>query len=194
MATRTSKRLAPLPPESFRAKVAHVTVASCMLLSGLLFLVSAWDEVNCVSGEVTSSGPCGIALTWGGTLLAVGFFMALIGSILLFRALRRHVAEADIAARDVAEGWWTGQAVVVMICGVLLGLLIPRYDCPPGMTLTPVFKFCLNNDLVFPAPSPGLPWKFAAVGVGIVIGVVMVRWRSMPTWLATVIVVAAMMG
>ncbi|HJX08095.1 MAG TPA: hypothetical protein VJ736_08500 [Actinomycetota bacterium] len=188
MAVRTSPRLAALPPETFRAKVAHLTVASCLVLCGSLFIVSSWDEVNCVAGEVTSSGPCGVALVWGGTLLAVGIFLLFIGGIVLFRAARRHVDP------DGGDGWRVGQAIVVMICGVLLGLLIPRYECPPGTTLSPVFKFCVNHDVVYPAPSPGMPWKLAAVGIGVAIGVVMLRWRSMPIWLATAIVAAASIG
>jgi hypothetical protein len=188
MAERTSTRLAPLPPETFRGKVAHVTVGCCMVLSGALFIASSWDEVNCVAGEFTSSGPCGVGLVFGGTLLVAGIFLAFIGSIVLFRAVRRHVDP------EGGNGWWAGQAIVVMICGVLLGLLIPRYECPPDTTLSPVFKFCVNHDITYPAPSPGMPWKFAAVGAGIVIGIGMWRWRSMPIWLATVTVVAASLG
>jgi hypothetical protein len=159
-----------------------------LLLSGALFIVSSWDEVNCVSGEFTSSGPCGVGLVWGGTLVAVGIILALVGGIVLFRAARRHVDP------EGGDGWWVGQAIVVMICGVLMGLLIPRYECPPGTTLSPVFKFCVNHDITFPASSPGMPWKFAAVGIGIAIGIVLWRWRSMPIWLATVTVVAASLG
>jgi hypothetical protein len=159
-----------------------------LVLSGVLFIVSSWDEVNCVAGEFTSSGPCGVGLVFGGTLLVVGIFLTLIGSIVLFRAVRRPVDA------DGGDGWRAGQAFVVMICGALLGLLIPRYECPPGTTLSPVFKFCVNHDITFPAASPGMPWKFAAVGVGIAIGIVMLRWRSMPIWLATVTVVAAFLG
>ena len=122
-----------------------------MLLSGALFIVSSWDEVNCVAGEFTSSGPCGVGLVWGGTLLSVGILLAIIGGIALFRAARRHVDA------DGGDGWRVGQAVVVMICGVLLGLLIPRYECPPGTTLSPVFKFCVNHDVTYRAPSPGMP-------------------------------------
>jgi hypothetical protein len=163
-------------------------VASCFVLSGALFIVSSWDEVNCVAGEVTSSGPCGVALVWGGTLLTLGFFLLLIGGIMLFRATRRHV---DV---DGGDGWWVGQAIVVMACGGLVGVLIPRYECPPGTTLSPVFKFCVNHNITYPAPSPGMPWKFAAIGVGIAIGAMMLRWRSMPIWLATAIVVSASLG
>jgi len=177
-----------MPPETLRAKVAHVTVASCMVLCGALFIVSAWDEVNCVAGESTSSGPCGIGLTSGVSLVAVGIFLLIIGAIVLYRSIRRPVSE------EGGDGWRVGQGFVVMICGVLLALLIPLQRCPPGTILSPVFRFCVNQEVSYPAPTPGLKWKLLALGAGIAIGVLMIRWRSMPIWLATVIVAGACIG
>ncbi|HJX07019.1 MAG TPA: hypothetical protein VJ736_03020 [Actinomycetota bacterium] len=171
-----------------RSKVAHVTVASCLLGSGLLFVASAWDEVDCVAGEFTSSGPCGIGIVAGGSLVVVGIVLMIIGAIVLYRGVRRPVSE------DAGDGWRVGQAVVVMACGALLALMIPRLRCPPGTVLSPVFRFCVNQQVSYPAPSPGLKWKFLALGVGIAVGIVMIRWRSMPIWLATVIVAAACIG
>ena len=81
-----------------------------------------------------------------------------------------------------------------MMCGTLLALMIPRLKCPPGTTLSPVFRFCVSPEVTYPAPSPGLPWKYAAFGAGIVLGVVMLRWRSMPWWLGSGLVVAACIG
>ena len=153
-----------------------------MLACGALFLISAWDEVNCVAGEFTSTGPCGIAL------VTVAIFLLIIGAIVLFRGLRRPVEESG------GDGWRVAQAVVVMMCGTLLALMIPRLKCPPGTTLSPVFRFCVSPEVTYPAPSPGLPWKYAAFGAGIVLGVVMLRWRSMPWWLGSGLVVAACIG
>jgi hypothetical protein len=159
-----------------------------MVVSAVSFITSAWDEAGCVAGEYTSSGPCGIEIVAAEWLVVIGLFLLIIGCIVLYRGIRRPVGE------DAADGWRVGQAVVVMICGVLMSLMIPRYRCPPGTTLSPVFRFCVNQDVVYAAPSPGLPWKFAAFGMGIVIGVVLIRWRSVPIWLATVVVVAASVG
>jgi hypothetical protein len=159
-----------------------------MLACGALFLISAWDEVNCVAGEFTSTGPCGIAIVAGGSLVTVAIFLLIIGAIVLFRGLRRPVEE------DGGDGWRLAQAVVVMMCGTLLALMIPRLKCPPGTTLSPVFRFCVSPEVTYPAPSPGLPWKYAAFGAGIALGVVMLRWRSMPWWLGSALVVAACVG
>lgn len=165
-----------------------MAVAACMLVCGVLFVVSAWDELNCVAGEFTSSGPCGIAITAAGSLVVIGILLVIIGGIVLSRAIRRPVHE------DGADGWRVAQGFIVMLCGALMGLLIPRLKCPPGTLLSPVFRFCVNQDVSYPAPSPGMRWKILAVAVGLVIGVIMIRWRSMPIWLATVIVVAACVG
>lgn len=159
-----------------------------MAACGALFLLSAWDDVNCVAGEVTSSGPCGVGIIAGGSLVAIGIFLLVVGCIVLYRAIRRPVDE------EGADGWRVGQAIVVMVCGVLMALMIPRLRCPRGTTLSPVFRFCVNQNVSFPAPSPGLPWKFAAFAVGLAIGTLMIRWRSMPVWLATAVVVAACIG
>lgn len=159
-----------------------------MLACGALFLISAWDEVNCVAGEFTSTGPCGIAIVAGGSLVTVAIFLLIIGAIVLFRGLRRPVEESG------GDGWRVAQAVVVMMCGTLLALMIPRLKCPPGTTLSPVFRFCVSPEVTYPAPSPGLPWKYAAFGAGIVLGVLMLRWRSMPWWLGSGLVVAACIG
>ncbi len=165
-----------------------MAVASCMLVCGVLFVVSAWDELNCVAGEFTSSGPCGIAITAAGSLVVIGVFLVIIGGIVLYRAIRRPVHE------DGGDGWRAAQGFIVMLCGALMGLLIPRLKCPPGTLLSPVFRFCVNQHVSYPAPSPGMKWKILAFAVGLVIGMLMIRWRSMPIWLATVIVVAACVG
>jgi hypothetical protein len=185
MTTTISTRFPPLPPETLRAKAAHLTVGACFLLGAVVFLWSSWDELTCVAGENTSSGPCGIALPPAGGVLLVGVALAVTGVIVVSRGVRRPVDP------EGSGGWRVGQGFVVIACGMVMGLMIPRYACPAGMTLTPVFRFCTSAEEVFPAPSPGLPWKFAALGIGIALGLVIMRWRSMPWWLASPLVVVA---
>jgi hypothetical protein len=159
-----------------------VTLALCFAFGGVVLLWSAWDELTCVAGEQTSNGPCGIGITVAGFVAPAGGIFAVIGTIAIVRALRRPVDA------DGSDAWRIGQGLVVAACGVVIGLLIPRYACPPGMVLSPVFRYCTSAYRSFPAPSPGLPWKFVAAGVGIVIGIAMIRWRSMPWWLASIVV------
>ena len=61
--------------------------------------------------------------------MTVAIFLLIIGAIVLFRGLRRPVEESG------GDGWRVAQAVVVMMCGTLLALMIPRLKCPPGTTL-----------------------------------------------------------
>ena len=42
----------------------------------------------------TSTGPCGIAIVAGGSLVTVAIFLLIIGAIVLFRGLRRPVEES----------------------------------------------------------------------------------------------------
>ena len=188
MGVALSTRFPQLPGETLRAKAAQLTVSGCFLAGGVLLLASAWDEFSCRAGERTSSGPCGIGLPISGVVVFVGLTLTITGSIVFVRALLRPVDPAG------ADGWRTFQAFVVMACGGVYALMIPRYSCPTGTTLTPVFRFCVNTEHSFRAESTGMPWKITALVVGIAIGIVMLRWQSMPWWLATAIVVPVFLG
>ena len=188
MDTTISTRFPPLPAETLRAKAAHLTVAVCFVVGAVVLTWSAFDELTCVVGEATSSGPCGIGIGAAGFVFPTGVGLAVIGVIVLTRALRRPVGI------EASDAWRVGQALVVIASGILIGLMIPRYACPPGTHLSPVFRFCTSVDVAYPAPSPGLPWKFAAAGVGLLIGIVMIRWRYMPWWLASAVVAGAFLG
>ena len=188
MNSEISTRFPPLPAETLRAKAAHLTVGACFLLGGVVFMWSAWDELTCVAGEATSNGPCGIGVFASGFIFPTGVCLTVVGVIVLVRALRRPVDA------DASDAWRTGEALVVIASGIAIGLMIPRYACPEGTHLSPVFRFCTSVDRVFPAPSPGLPWKFLAAAVGLLIGILMIRWRSMPWWLGSAVVLAAFMA
>jgi hypothetical protein len=188
MAAEISTHFPPLPPETLRGKAAHMTVALSFITGGVVMLWSAWDELTCVAGEATSNGPCGTAIGLAGFVFPTGAIFAVIGAIAVFRALRRRITD------DGSDAWRIGEALVVIASAIVIALMVPRYACPAGTHLSPVFRFCTSADRSFPAPSPGLPWKFAAAGAGLVIGIVMIRWRSMPWWLASAVVVASFLG
>lgn len=188
MNSAISTRFPPLPGETLRAKAAHLTVGGCFVLGAVVFVWSAWDELTCVAGEITSNGPCGIGVGAAGFIFPAGVGFAVVGVIVLMRAMRRPVDA------DASDAWRTGEALVVIASGIMIGLMIPRFSCPAGMHLSAVFRFCTSAERAFPAPSPGLPWKFVAAGVGFVVGIVMIRWRSMPWWLASAVVAAAFLG
>jgi len=75
--------------------------------------------------------------------------------------------------------------------GVLFAMMVPTQSCPEGTRLSAVFRFCVSTSRAFEAPQTGLGWKFVAFGVGLVLGLLVLFWRSMPWPIATVIVVLA---
>ena len=117
-------------------------------------------------------------------VVLVALILLVVGAVVVIRGLMRPVDP------DGSDGWRSGQAFAVMGCGVVMALMIPRYSCPPGTTLSVVFRFCRSQTEVYPAPSTGFPWKLAALGVGLVLGLLLLRWRSL-AWPITTVVVAA---
>jgi hypothetical protein len=86
--------------------------------------------------------------------------LVIIGLVLLFRSLRQPVD------KDGGDGWRVGQGVFFIICGALTALMIPLRRCPSGTTLSPVFRSCVDQDVSYPASSPGLPWRLGALALG----------------------------
>jgi hypothetical protein len=150
---------------------------------GLASVLASWDELSCVAGEYSSSGPCGIGITIAGAVFPFGAIALVVGILVFVRGVRRPVSA------DGGDGWRIGQGLLVVGCGIVMGLMIPRYACPPGTALTPIFRFCTSVDRSFRAPSPGLPWKFAAGAVGTILGVILIRWRSLPWPVTSAVVV-----
>jgi hypothetical protein len=137
-----------------------------------------------MAGESTSTGPCGIGIQASGAVFLIGLVLSIAGAIVVWRGLRRPVDP------DGSGGWRIGQGFAVMSCGAIVALMIPRVSCPEGMHLSVVFRFCVSTTRSFRAPSTGLGWKFAAAGVGLALGLLLLWWRSLAWPVATVLVVA----
>ena len=158
------------------------------MLGGVAAVAASWDEVNCVAGEFSSSGPCGIGIVVASQVLFVALIAVVAGAIVLSRALRRPVDPKG------GTGWRLGPGFLVIACGVLLALMVPRFACPAGSTLSPVFRFCVSADRSYPAPSPGAPYKLGAFAVGVAVGLLLLCWRRAPWWLPPAVAVAAFVG
>lgn len=170
------------------AKAAHLTLGASFVASGLFLAWSAWDEFSCTAGASTSTGPCGIGIQAAGGIFLVSMALTIAGAIVVWRGMRRPIDP------DGAAGWRIGQALAVMACGAVIALMVPRLSCPEGTHLSAVFRFCVSTDRSFPAPSTGLWWKWGALGLGLVLGLLLLLWRRMPWPVATAIVLAVFLG
>ena len=166
-----------------QAKAGHLTVGVCLLLGGVAATAASWDEVSCVAGEYSSTGPCGIGIVAASQVLFVALIALVAGAIIVARGLRRPVDP------ESASGWRLGPGFLVIACGCLLALMIPLYSCPAGYGLTPVFRFCTSVDRAFAATPTGMPRKVAALVVGLAVGLLLLLWRSAPWWLASALAV-----
>jgi hypothetical protein len=184
MSSTFSTRRPQLPGEPLQAKAAHLTIGGCLAGSGAFLLWSAWDEFSCTAGERTSTGPCGIGVQASGAVLFIAVILLVAGAIVVWRGLRRRVDP------DGSTGWRIGQGIAVMLCGCVVALMIPRLACPEGTHLSVVFRFCVSTTRSYPAPSTGFTWKVVALVAGLVLGAILLWWRSIPWPVATVIVVA----
>jgi hypothetical protein len=188
MAGAISTRFPQLLPETLQAKAGHLTVGACLLLGGVAAVAASWDEVDCVAGEYSSSGPCGIGIVVASQVLFVALIAVVAGAIILTRALRKPVDP------EGGSGWRLGPGMLVLACGFLLTLMVPLYSCPPGYVLTPVFRFCTSVDRAFAASPTGKPWKVAVFGVGLALGLILLLWRSAPWWVSSPVAVVVFVG
>ena len=188
MASAISTRFPQLLSETLQAKAGHLTTGGCLLLGGLAALAASWDEVSCVAGEFTSSGPCGIGIVVASQVLFVALIAVVAGAIVLTRGLRRPVDP------EGGTAWRMGPGFLVIACGVLMALMLPRHACPAGFTLSPVFRFCVSAERSYPAPSPGAPYKVGALGLGLAVGLLLLFWRRAPWWLPPVVAVVVFVG
>jgi hypothetical protein len=159
-----------------------------MTFLGLLWFLLAGGQMTCTAGEETVTGLCGIGMLTAGIVFMIALVVLPIAVVILVRGLLRRIDANGSAV------WERGQAFYVMACGLVIGSLIPQHACPEGMTLSPVFRFCTSVSRSFAAPSPGLKWKISAGVVGIVLGVLILKWRRMPWWVASLIAVSGTAG
>ena len=160
-------------------------MAGCFLGSGVFLLVSSWDEFTCRGDEITSMGPCGVGIDTAGGVFLAAMILVVIGTVVLIRGLRRPIDPAG------AGGWRIGAGD--RGDRVRRPVRIDGADpvVPEGTRLSAVFRFCVSTSRAFRAPQTGLGWKFLAFGIGLVLGLLVLLWRSMPWPIATVIVVLA---
>jgi len=172
-----------LEPLSVRGRAAGLTTGGCAVLAGLGLMWSAWAALTCPLGGDEGRTVCSRIVGVGGLMemFAVGLFLG--GCAIVWRTSRRLIAA------DGLSGWTWGEGVAIAASGLTIGMLIPTFHCPAGYELTPVFHVCASRTMtpeILNHPPTWLAWKLGIAVAGIVLGIIVGKWRRLPWPVASV--------
>jgi hypothetical protein len=188
MGERRLARREDLEPLSVQGRAAGVTAGACALLSGLTLMWSGWFALTCPLGGVRGRTLCSRTSGIGGLTVMLGFALAVLGAGILWRTGRRLIEPGG------SSGWTWGEGVSILLGGLMIAGLIPTYHCPAGWELTPIFHVCRTATAIDMHPPTWLAWKFGIAAAGIVLCIVVGRWRRLPWAVASAMTVAVVGG
>jgi hypothetical protein len=177
-----------LEPLSIRGRAAGLTTGGCASLAGLFLMWSAWRPLTCPLGGEEGRAVCSRAVGIGGLMEMFSLGVFLGGCAILWRTGRRLIAP------DGLSGWTWGEGLAIVVSGLTVALLIPTFHCPTGYELTPVFHVCASRTMtpaILNHPPTWLAWKFGIAAAGVVVGIVVGKWRRLPWPVASVLTVAS---
>ncbi len=177
-----------LEPISARGKAAGLTTGICWSVVGVALVWSSWYELTCPLGGPRGTSICSLTVGVGGLTVMLGVLVGVAGAGILWRTSRR------LLGPDGASGWTWGEGVSVAIAGLTVAMTIPTYHCPAGYVLTPVFHACASSTAIITDPPTWIGWKLAAAATGLVLGLVLARWRRIPWPLGSLVTVASVGG
>ena len=177
-----------LEPISLRGRAAGITTGLCCSAVGIALVWSAWYELTCPLGGPRGTSICAHTVGIGGLVVMLGALLFVVGSGVVWRTSRR------LLDADGSSGWTWGEGLSVAVAGFTVAITIPTYHCPAGYVLTPVFHVCASSAAVITDPPTWMDWKLAAAVAGLVLGVVVARWRRIPWPLGSLVTVASVGG
>jgi len=143
-------------------RIAGLVTAGCLIVAGLGFIATAWDELSCAGPDCEDwAGVAGLVSIGG--LIAIG-----AGIRIIWTVARRPVDE------EGSSLWTWGLAVVFILAALTVALLIPVATCPEGATLDPIFRVCSQDG----TRTPATQWMWAKWAIalgGIVLGIAIGR-------------------
>jgi hypothetical protein len=177
-----------LEPISLRGRAAGTTTGLCCSAVGIALVWSAWYELTCPLGGPRGTSICAHTVGIGGLAVMLGVLLFVVGSGVVWRTSRR------LLDADGSSGWTWGEGLSVAVAGFIVAITIPTYHCPAGYVLTPVFHVCASSAAVITDPPTWTGWKLTAAVAGLVLGVVVARWRRIPWPLGSLVTVASVGG
>jgi hypothetical protein len=177
-----------LEPISVRGRAAGITTGACWSVVGVTLVWSAWYELTCPLGGPRGTSICAHTVGVGGLAVMLGALLVVVGSGVLWRTSRR------LLEPEGSSGWTWGEGFSVAVAGLAVAITIPTYHCPAGYVLTPVFHACASPTSIIIDPPTRIGWKLAVAALGLVLGLVLARWRRIPWPLGSALTVATVAG
>jgi hypothetical protein len=177
------ERWPPPPTISSRGKWAGLTTGSCLVVTGLAFVVFSYDELTC---RVAEDG-CDVIVGVGGVVSLVALAVTVAGVIVLRRVWARPVSETG------EDGWSLSWGVLFALGAAVAVTRLPTHTCPRGYVLDTVFELCVRGGERIPTNSHVIE-KLLLTVAAVALGVVVARARWIPSGVATVVAATAWIG
>jgi hypothetical protein len=174
------------PPISPRGRFAAFVVAVCMIVAGIAFLVSAFDELRCPY----QASVCGTTVGIAGIIIALA--LAAVGTGVAGLVSLRGRPLLD----DGYEGWVIVEAALALVAAAVLALLVPSRTCPPGFRLYRTFRMCIDPSAPErrAAAQTHISLEWLVFACGAVVALVVLRQRWLPRWIPALLTVAIWAG
>ena len=167
-------------------RIAGFVTAGCIIVAGIAFIATSWDELTCAKGPSCEDWAGAAGLVSLVSLAAIG-----AGLRIAWTVGRRPVDP------EGSSLWIWGLSVLFILAALAVALLIPVATCPSGTNLDPVFRLCIRGSERIPATQwMWAKWAIAigGIGLGIAIGklrrivvvsaiVTVLAWVFALTWL-----------
>jgi hypothetical protein len=167
-------------------KIAGFVTAGCIIVAGIAFIATSWDELTCAKGPSCEDWAGAAGLVSLVSLAAIG-----AGLRIAWTVWRRPVDP------EGSSLWIWGLSVLFILAALAVALLIPVATCPSDTSLDPVFRLCIRGNERLPATQwMWAKWAIAigGIGIGVAIGklrrfvvvsaiVTALAWAFALTWL-----------
>jgi hypothetical protein len=143
-------------------RIAGWVTAGCLVVAGVAFIATSWDELTCAKGPSCEDWAGFAGLVSLVSLAAIG-----AGVRIVWTVWRRPVDP------DGSSLWIWGLSVLFILAALTVALLIPVATCPSGTSLDPIFRLCIRGTERRPATQwMWAKWALAigGIGLGIAIG------------------------
>jgi hypothetical protein len=124
----------------------------------------------------------------GGIFVMAGIGVAALGAVIAVRGILRPIDPVG------GDGWTWGEGALIALAGLVLGLLvIDSPVCPAGYDMATGFDLCIaqGDAAVRVEATSRLALQLSVAVAGVALGLVVAKWRRLPSILGVVVTVLA---